>query len=466
MNDLKEALRQLADRLEAEKSKAIRTGKWSPRFHVMPPVGWLNDPNGLCQYRGKYYFFFQYGPFTPNGGLKLWGEYTTEDMIHYEYQGVALYADSPYDCHGVFSGSAFTEDGKIELFYTGNIELDGEYDHVLSGRGSNTIYVISEDGVHFSHKECLLTSQDYPRDYTLHIRDPKVWKENGQYYMVLGGRKRGDKGAVLLYRSENKKEWQFLKELTTREPFGYMWECPDLFVLNGQRILSFSPQGLTHEKFRYQNICQSGYFTVSEQDELFDFKEWDMGFDFYAPQTFRDEKGRRILVGWAGIFDDAYSNPTTELGWQHLLTTPRELTLRDGKVLQNPVEEMLMLREKQLTMREGQDTEIEDECFDLIIEKIESEHFSLTIEKDCIFRYKGGVLELEFKGDIGSGRTIRRAKAGKVDCLRVLADTSLLEIYVNDGEYVFTTRYYSEGRRRNVRYDGSKGKCTLWQLSK
>ena len=25
-----------------------------------------------------------------------------------------------------------------------------------------------------------------------------------------------------------------------------------------------------------------------------------MGFDFYAPQTFRSDDGRRIMIGWAG----------------------------------------------------------------------------------------------------------------------------------------------------------------------
>lgn len=26
-------------------------------FHLMPPSGWLNDPNGLCQLHGTYHIF-------------------------------------------------------------------------------------------------------------------------------------------------------------------------------------------------------------------------------------------------------------------------------------------------------------------------------------------------------------------------------------------------------------------------
>ncbi|MFR0949472.1 MAG: hypothetical protein ACLSFT_02160 [Ruminococcus callidus] len=30
------------------------------------------------------------------------------------------------------------------------------------------------------------------------------------------------------------------------------------------------------------------------------FEEYDHGFDFYAPQTYTDRQGRRILIGWLG----------------------------------------------------------------------------------------------------------------------------------------------------------------------
>lgn len=50
-----------------------------------------------------------------------------------------------------------------------------------------------------------------------------------------------------------------------------------------------------------------------------EFQEWDMGFDFYAPQTFEDAKGRRILIGWMGLPDveEEYTNPTAkDEGWR------------------------------------------------------------------------------------------------------------------------------------------------------
>ena len=135
------------------------------------------------------------------------------------------------------------------------------------------------------------------------------------------------------------KDWKLDRVITTPEAFGYMWECPDYFELDGQKFLSVSPQGLKREEYRFQNIYQSGYFPVKEDESVDteDFREWDMGFDFYAPQTFVDDKGRRILIGWMGMPDADYRNPTAELGWQHCLTVPREVELRDGKLYQRPV---------------------------------------------------------------------------------------------------------------------------------
>ena len=272
--------------------------------HLMPPCGWLNDPNGLSWYQGRYHVFFQYSPFEVKGGLKFWGHYSSEDLINWIYEGVSLYPDSPADCHGVYSGSALAEEETLHLFYTGNVKLDGDYDYINNGRCANTLHVESKDGIEFGIKENVIPCTQYPEDYTCHIRDPKVWKEGDRYRMVLGGRRKDDHGAVLLYSSWNLKQWKLDRELTTEEKFGYMWECPDMFELNGKEILSVSPQGVKREEYRYQNIYLSGYFILRDGGvSTEDFREWDMGFDFYAPQTFVDKKGRRILIGWMGMPD-------------------------------------------------------------------------------------------------------------------------------------------------------------------
>ena len=457
-----------------EKNADMTEGRFRLGHHLMPPVGWLNDPNGLCWYKGKYHVFFKYAPFDVEGGLKFWGHYTSEDMIDWKYEGTALYPDSSYDCHGVYSGSALVDDGKLHLFFTGNVKIDGDYDYINEGRETSTLHVESEDGIHFSNKEEVISFSEYPEEFTCHIRDPKVWKENGKYFMVLGGRLKGDKGAVLVYESGDLKEWKLLRTITTSEVFGYMWECPDYFELDGEKILSVSPQGLTREEFRFQNIYQSGYFILKEDGsvDVKDFREWDMGFDFYAPQTFTDVQGRRILIGWMGMpdADEEYVNKTIEEGWQHCLTVPRELKLKDGKILQYPVKELENLR-KEKTVLNDENSAVElrvevNEGFDLVLEEIAltGSSFQISMGGQMLFRYENGTAEIGFPGVTGAGRKVRKAQINELRNIRFLVDTSAAEIYLNDGETVFSTRYYPDREDLLLKIQGGKFKGNLWNL--
>lgn len=459
---------------EVEKNADLTDGRFRLGHHLMPPVGWLNDPNGLCWFQGKYHVFFQYAPFDVEGGLKFWGHYTSEDLIDWKYEGVALYPDSSYDCHGVYSGSALVDDDKMHLFFTGNIKIDGDYDYIHEGRETSTIYVESEDGFCFGNKEEVISFEEYPEEFTCHIRDPKVWKENDAYFMVLGGRLKGDKGAVLLYRSEDKKRWKFIRTITTKEAFGYMWECPDCFEMDGQKILSVSPQGLTREEYRFQNVYQSGYFPMREDGSVNaeDFREWDMGFDFYAPQTFTDGNGRRILIGWMGMpdADEEYGNKTIGEGWQHCLTVPRELRIQDGQILQYPVKELESLRkERTLLHDEKGEAEIRTEVnegFDLLLEDIHmiESSFKISLGGQMLLKYENGVAEIGFPGLTGAGRTVRKAKIDSFRNIRLLVDTSAAEIYLNDGEIVFSTRYYPDREDLQLKMQGGKFKGSLWNL--
>ena len=134
----------------------------------------------------------------------------------------------------------------------------------------------------------------------------------------------------------------------------YMWECPDLFEVDGQEILIACPQGVPKSGHDYQNVYQCGYFPIemdfeNKKYKLGEFHELDKGFDIYATQTFLDENGRRILIGWMGIPDADYDNDATvEYDWIHALTMPRVLTYQDGKLIQKPLEELKSLRKNKM----------------------------------------------------------------------------------------------------------------------
>lgn len=470
MNALQRDLKALTAMVEKEYAEKVKSDPWRLDFHLMPPVGWLNDPNGLCWIDGEYHVFFQYAPFNPAGGVKFWGHYKSSDLINWEYTGVPLLPDQPFDCHGVYSGSAFVDDGKLELFYTGSVKLAGDYDYVTNGRESSTLYVEYKDG-QGGIKKKLMTNSDYPEGLSCHVRDPKVWKEDELYYMVLGARDLNDVGKVLLYSSEDKKSWKFCHMLESRQPFGYMWECPDLFALGGNNILSVSPQGVPESGGCYQNLYQSGYYQIygdyKSQYTLSEFQEWDKGFDFYAPQTFLDEKQRRILIAWMGMPDceDDYTNPTIERGWNHALTIPRVLTWKDGKILQNPAEEFKQLRKQQQDIKGGSVIS-ELNRFELELDNPSSEDVTVTIADGLMLEYEkeNGLFTIKFLNEqIGCGRKQRTASLDSCVGIRVLVDSSCMEVFLNGGETVFTTRFYPE-TEINCKISGTGCTGTLWKL--
>lgn len=43
-----------------------------PSYHIHPPCGLVNDPNGLAYFGGKYHVFYQWFPFGPEHGMKHW----------------------------------------------------------------------------------------------------------------------------------------------------------------------------------------------------------------------------------------------------------------------------------------------------------------------------------------------------------------------------------------------------------
>ena len=455
MNALTRDLIKLVDMTEEMmKEKEQKEGAgYREKLHLMPPVGWLNDPNGLCQLNGIYHAFFQYSPFNAEGGVKMWGHYTSKDMIDWEYQGVKLYPDQPFDCHGVYSGSAFIEDDKMYVYYTGNVKLeDGDFDYINTGRESNTVLVVSEDGKTFGSKKELMRNVDYPSDLTCHVRDPKVWKDGDTYYMIQGARTKEDVGQALIFESKDKINWKFRSRVESEKPFGYMWECPDYFEVDGTKILSASVQGLEGGVWDDRNVYQSGYFMVDgnilDDYKLSEYMLWDYGFDFYAPQSFETEDGRRVHISWMGMPDcEEYSNPTIQTGWQHCFTFPREIFEKDGKICQRPIRELeekkhLVSDVKGMLAGEGYPV------YEMTISDITKNRFKVILSEKLILDYADGKFRMHFtdqdKTSVSSGRSMRYVEVEEVENLKILADTSSVEVFVNDGEYVFSTRYYPE----------------------
>ena len=449
-------------------------------YHVSPPVYWLNDPNGLIYFQGHYHLFYQHNPYGPKWGNIHWAHMRSKDLIHWEHLPIALAPSEKYDRDGCFSGSAVERDGKLYLFYTGNIYTSNQ--GLPDDLFQQQCAAVSEDGIHFEKLDCNPLISTPPRevgDFN-HFRDPKVFRQDGLWYMVVGNMKDYD-GHVLLYRSEDLLHWQYVgMTVQSNGKMGYMHECPDYFVLNGQEVLLLSPKGIGPE----DQPSLSGYYTGSMNWETGKFEHGDFhllddGFDFFAPQTFEDDKGRRILFGWMRM------PVTMDKEWAGSMTVPRELKSGgDGRLTIHPVDELKLLREAHTAYR---DTVVENgvgktlphvrgSSAELIVvfdlQRTDAEEFGVKVrvsadgKEETAITYVRGEKRLTLdRNRSGAGvKGIRSSKCLEGDeelTLQLFIDHSLVEVFVNNGETVISGFVFPDPDSNGISLFANKGQAVV-----
>lgn len=439
----------------ADLTALVSACPWRFSYHIQPPTGLLNDPNGLCQQNGLYHLFFQWFPLGPTHGLKYWYHVTSQDLVNWNIDENIVRPDTPYDSHGAYSGSALVEDDIVSLFYTGNVR-----DEYWQRHAYQMLATFGPDGVIQKQESPIIPHP--PLGYTSHFRDPKVWIENGTYYMVIGAQRTNETGAILIYSSDNKIRWQFLGVLhPSQEIDGYMWECPDLFHLDGKDILLFCPQGLTELQKENENVYPSVYLIgdFSLKTQVFSqdnpVEKLDYGFDFYAPQSFLNEAGQRILFGWFG--SPEITLPTDINGWQHAMTLPRLLSVKNGRLYQEPFPTLSILRgecenyhikgstvlKHKATATYEMIVDIENITEDITISlyKNDAEAFYLTYHHQTTnITINRENFTNSFATEYGTERSVKLDSP--LQKLHIFRDTSSLEIFINDGAYVMSSRFF------------------------
>lgn len=419
-------------------------------YHVSAPAGWINDPNGFCYYKGYYHIFYQYHPYSADWGPMHWGHARSKDLVHWESLPLALAPDTKADEDGCFSGSAIVKDDVLYLIYTGHHYYnDGDPDHFWQNQ--NLAY--STDGINFTKYENNPIIASAPEDNTHHFRDPKVWEKDGKYYMILGSQGKDGVGRAITYRSDDLKDWQYLGEIAKANGLtteGFMWECPDFFELAGKDILLLSPQGIEAQGQKYLNLFQTGYFVgnfdySTNTFEHGGFTELDHGHDFYATQTTLAPDGRRLVFGWMDMWESEF--PEKADGWAGALTLPRELELKDDHLYIRPVKEAVQLRTTEISSWNKQVTEKT-----LLCENEQQAEIDLTLTTDQAFELAFTDQDKQVKLTFDQATHIFTLLNGDARYaltkpntelkLQIFIDTSSLEIFINDGEAVFTERFY------------------------
>lgn len=448
-------------------------------YHIQPNSGLLNDPNGFSFFNGKWQLFYQSYPFGPVHGLKSWHHLTSVDLIHWQDEGLALTPSTDFDSHGVYSGSATPIDDKLFLFYTGNVR-DEKWQRYTYQNGA----FMDKDGEITKINTPLI---EQPEQYTDHFRDPMVFYYNQKLFAIIGAQDKSEKGKIALYKAKNNQPTVWLQngELTfTKDELGFMIECPNLVFIDEQPVLLFCPQGLDKRIEKYENIYPNMYIIgtdfnpeTGKINQTSHMQNLDDGFDVYATQAFNAPDGRVLSVGWIGLPDIEY--PTDFDGWAHCLSLVRELSLTNGKLYQYPVMETKKLRLEEIeTQLEGLVVAPSNNAYELELTVPTDETVSLTLYSDKeksigltlnvdstngtieLNREKSGQTFAEAFGNIRTS-TVEKNQLVK---LNIFADTSVVEIFVNNGEKVLTSRVFPAENQHFI-HANKVLTATMWPLA-
>lgn len=434
-----------------------------PVFHVSAPAGWINDPNGFSVYKGKVHLFYQYHPYSICWGPMHWGHSVTDDMIKWKTEPVALAPDQEYDKKGCFSGSAVQAGDRHVLIYTG-VTDEEKSDGSREERQNQCIAF--GDGVTYekSPQNPVITGDMLPQGCSqIDFRDPKIWEEDGKYYLIVGNKSEKYKGQVVLFSSSDLEKWKFETILAenTSGKIGCMWECPDFFELNGTHILICSPQNMTAEGLEFHNGHNSLYFPGKYEKQSHTFikdepRSLDYGLDFYAPQTTCLPDGRRIMIAWMKSWDSCVI-PDGQ-SWQGMMTLPRELEYVNGILFQKPVRELEKYHKNPVYYKEAEikdKTElpgIRGRILDMTVEIPEGDYEEFRIDlahnesytTSYTYYRKQGILETDrtycgINKDVVCQRKMKIRGTEKALKLRFILDRQSIELFVNEGRQVSTT---------------------------
>ena len=343
------------------------------------------------------------------------------------------------------------------------------------------------DGLNYEKPACnpVLTQKDLPEGFSkFDFRDPKIWREaDGTYSAVTVCLAEDGSGAAALFQSKDGFDWHFVTVLERcNNQYGKMWECPDFFPLDGKQVLMLGPMEML-PKGEFHNGHNVVAFIGSYDEATHTFTKenvqlMDGGIDFYATQTTLAPDGRRIMTAWLQTWSDTEDKPQG-CKWFGQTICPRELHIKDGRILQTPVRELDAVHGKRIfhenvtvqneTSLEGIKGRVAD--LTVTVQPGEYRSFTLKLATDAdhhtSLTYDPYTSQLTLdrsyagsRADIVHRRSCKvRSQNGALK-LRILLDKNSIEVFANDGEQTMTAWIYTPQSADGITF-AADGKATI-----
>ena len=448
------------------------TEQYRPRFHFSPVTNWTNDPNGLVFNKGKYHLFYQYNPFGNQWGHMTWGHAVSKDLIHWGHLPIAIPEEKDTM---IFSGtcvvdykntSGFGKAGTVPMvaIYTGHIENVNQSQHLAYS---------NDDGITWTKYNKNPILDLHQKDF----RDPKVFWYDAKHYWVMSVMQPVEH-IVAFYWSSNLKQWSRLSGFGPIGDTTGVWECPDLTQV--------PVEGSKNKKKWLLQLSVNGamqYF-VGEFDGV-SFKNEnpvnkifrpDYGPDYYAAIAYNQlpEGHLPTAIGWVNNWNYANDIPTSP--WKGAMSLPRTLSVKkinnEWILIQQPVKAIdqqrkMVYKDFKLGFHNimklpvtSQQCEID---FSLGVANTDTGGIRIAAGHDHYIEigYDGArkVLYLDRSKTANRSFNKKFEEMNRFEIpytlngplqLRVFFDNSIAEIFVNNGERVFTAQFFPDEKDNGI----------------
>ena len=444
-------------------------------YHMSPRVGWMNDPNGLIKVGDLYHLYYQANPLRTRPGQMAWGHFVSKDLVSFKDLGIALALDPLGE--NAYSGGAILEEGNIHVFYTlhlekhpQNVRYDGdtvdgdeiyteeenEYRKTLPRpiegkdvKEENVYHTFSADGNRYEKGRPVFDNETLPEGISrTDFRDPNPVKIGGSYYLFVGGKNLvRNQGVIRVLKGENLDHFEYDFTIGPFYELGDMAECPSYRHIGDKDVLLVCGSNTPRRDNDFRNINCSVFlvgkidFEKKKMDVDF-IKEIDKGDSFYAPQFIANEP-RPVMVGWLEMWGKRYPTSRLRHGYVGAFSIPRVICLREDDVFQEPIPELSSYErvvecdffprrsDITLTLKEGNVLTIKGDNGRLVLGNGKRGIYLDTTESNSAYQTARW-----------TNRPYKEAK------LRILLDTSSIEVFVDGGREVISSRFYIDGLLR------------------
>ncbi|MFW5878008.1 MAG: glycoside hydrolase family 32 protein [bacterium] len=438
----------------AIKDSAININKDTlrPAFHLTPPVGSMGDPNGGIYHNGWYHIFYGLQPFAFHPGAWYWAHARSRDLLHWEHMKTGLTPAFELGLNAIGSGSTIiTGEGEKLAFYS-----QSKGGPMLFWRAEFT----NDDLTEWKHEgDNPILTLNHPGlpPYDDFWRDPFVFEIEGRTFLIAcADLFEEDYVPVPIFeaRDDALTDWEYKGNLFTVPKHKYRnLEVPEFRPLGDKWIFMASTDA---------PVDRVNYFIGEFDLENLKFiPEYEAPVDYsghyYAQETIQDDDGNLFLMSWMPGWDRDWlptymneplknSNPL----WNGCFALPRKLSIRNGELIQQPVETLKELRSEHFELESMELPVIGPMTAYHMVEEFRGDQLEINAEFDLhnasfcgmnvLSDSEGeGGLFIVWSGNMlnvdGVKVPIKEWKPGERLELQVYVDQNLVEVFVNGGKY-------------------------------